>query len=98
MMVRRSWFLSEKDIDLLLVAMIVLDIAISAPFTETGSSDPGTVYIFHSSSNRLLTDEPQQVCSYMYAQWCRQGGACGLICTQSMHLCTHPLHDCVVYL
>ena len=25
-------------------------------------------------------------------QWCRQGGACGFICTQSMHLCTHPMH------
>jgi hypothetical protein len=47
---------------ILLYLLIVSDIAISAPFTETGSSDPGTVYIYHSSPSRLLTDEPQQVC------------------------------------
>ena len=29
-------------------------------------------------------------------QWCHQGGACGFICTQSMHLCAHPMH--IVYL
>ena len=35
---------------------------------------------------------------HFHNQWCHQGGACGFICTQSMHLCTHPMHDCVVYL
>ena len=39
------------------------DIAISAPFTETNTNNPGTVYIYHGirSSSRILTDEPQQV-------------------------------------
>ena len=27
-----------------------------------------------------------------FNRWCRQGGACGFICTQSMYLCTHPMH------
>ena len=26
------------------------------------------------------------------SQWRHQGGACGFICTQSIHQCTHPLH------
>lgn len=39
-----------------------IDVAISAPFSETGSSDPGTVYIYHSVSSMLLIcNEPQQV-------------------------------------
>ena len=32
-----------------------------------------------------------------YMQWCRQGGACGLICTQSMHLSIHPMHVLFTY-
>ena len=30
---------------------------------------------------------------YRPDNWCCQGGACGFICTQSMHLCTHPMHN-----
>ena len=29
---------------------------------------------------------------YSLVQWRCQGGACGFICIQSMHQCTHPLH------
>ena len=32
---------------------------------------------------------------YRLRQWCHQGGACRFICTQSMHLCTHPMYDIV---
>ena len=39
----------------------LLDVAISAPFTETGSSEPGTVFIYHSTPTLLLSNEPQQV-------------------------------------
>ena len=33
-----------------------------------------------------------------FVQWYRQGRACGFICTQSMHLCTHPMHVLFYYL
>ena len=44
-----------------LLLLYYIDVAISAPFSETGSSDPGTVYIYHSTPSLLLTNEPQQV-------------------------------------
>ena len=40
------------------------DVAISAPFTETGTSEPGTVFIYHSTPTLLLTLQPQQVREY----------------------------------
>ena len=34
---------------------------------------------------------------YDESQWCRRARALGgFICTQSMHLCTHPMHDIVL--
>ena len=48
--------------------MLLLDVAISAPFTETGTSEPGTVYIYHSAPNLLLTSEPRQVSACMYIE------------------------------
>ena len=38
-----------------------IDVAISAPFTETDTDGTGTVFIYHSSPSQLLTTEPQQV-------------------------------------
>ena len=46
------------------LSLLILDVAISAPFSETGSSEPGTVYIYHSTPTLLLSNEPQQVCEY----------------------------------
>ncbi len=37
-----------------------LDVAIGAPFSDSGAS--GTVYIYHSSRIQTLTLNPQQVC------------------------------------
>ena len=37
------------------------DVAISAPFTETGSDDPGTVFIYHGTPSLLLGEKPRQV-------------------------------------
>ena len=47
-----------------------------------------------SKSSQLKSNSTldyQEIRKAEYSQWCRQGGACGFICTQSMHLCTHPL-------
>ena len=38
-----------------------IDVAISAPFTEINGNEPGTVFIYHSTPNTLLSNEPQQV-------------------------------------
>ena len=46
------------------------DVAISAPFTETNGNEPGTVFIYHSTPNMLLSNEPQQVGdSMIIIQW-----------------------------
>ena len=48
----------------------VIDVAISAPFTETNSNEPGTVFIYHSTPNLLLSNEPQQVGDILFLnQW-----------------------------
>jgi hypothetical protein len=43
------------------VLLLPIDVAISAPFAETNSNEPGTVFIYHSTPNILLSNEPQQV-------------------------------------
>ena len=47
---------------------ITLDVAISAPFTETGNTEPGTVFIYHSAPTLLLTSEPRQVSVYRWQE------------------------------
>ena len=48
----------------------IIDVAISAPFTETNSNEPGTVFIYHSTPNTLLSNEPQQVSDILILnQW-----------------------------
>ena len=49
---------------LVLLFIPCIDVAISAPFTETGKTETGTVYVYHSSPTLLLSNEPQQVCKY----------------------------------
>ena len=46
---------------------MLLDIAISAPFTEAGSDDPGTVFIYHGTPSLLLSEKPQQVRAFLIA-------------------------------
>ena len=43
---------------------LISDVAISAPFAETGGNQPGTVFIYHSTPFHLLSSEPQQVGYY----------------------------------
>ena len=45
------------------------------------------IHVYIYSPHRYFTLFPH-LHVYTYVQWCRQGGACGFICTQSMHLCT----------
>ena len=41
---------------------------------------------------RKTASNYQYVIYHNRSQWCRQVGARGFICTQSMHLCTHSMH------
>ena len=45
------------------------DVAISAPFAETNGNEPGTVFIYHSTPNTLLSNEPQQVGDVILITW-----------------------------
>ena len=50
--------------------MLLTDVAISAPFAKTGSNEPGSVFIYHSAPNMLLSNEPQQVGAKLnYMMW-----------------------------